>query len=163
MSQIKFSPILGAQDEGPLSYLLEIDNYRILLDCGWDYNFNVEDIEHLLNIAELVDCVLISHPDLAHLGALPALYGRKGITAPIYGTIPIFKMGQMFLYDAYHSRLNNEDFNGFTRDHIDDAFDNFEQLKYSQKKALEGKGVGISITPYPAGHLIGGTVWRIQK
>lgn len=28
---------------------------------------------------------------------------------------------------------------------------------------LTGKGHGLSITPLPAGHMIGGTVWKIVK
>lgn len=26
-----------------------------------------------------------------------------------------------------------------------------------------GKGYGITVTPLPAGHMIGGTIWKIQK
>jgi cleavage and polyadenylation specificity factor subunit 2 len=29
--------------------------------------------------------------------------------------------------------------------------------------SLRGKGQGLSITPVPAGHMIGGTIWRIVK
>lgn len=28
---------------------------------------------------------------------------------------------------------------------------------------LAGKGHGLSITPLPAGHMIGGTIWKIVK
>lgn len=28
---------------------------------------------------------------------------------------------------------------------------------------LTGKGHGLSITPLPAGHMIGGTIWKIVK
>lgn len=28
---------------------------------------------------------------------------------------------------------------------------------------LTGKGHGLSITPVPAGHMIGGTIWKIVK
>lgn len=28
---------------------------------------------------------------------------------------------------------------------------------------LSGKGHGLSITPLPAGHMIGGTIWKIVK
>ena len=28
---------------------------------------------------------------------------------------------------------------------------------------LSGKGHGLSITPYAAGHMIGGTMWKIMK
>jgi hypothetical protein len=37
------------------------------------------------------------------------------------------------------------------------------QLKYNQSVSLRGKGQGLSITPVPAGHMIGGTIWRIVK
>jgi cleavage and polyadenylation specificity factor subunit 2 len=45
--------------------------------------------------------VLISYPDLKHLGALPYLVGKCGLSCPIYATVPIFKMGQMFMYDLF--------------------------------------------------------------
>ena len=34
-------------------------------------------------------------------------------------------------------------------------------LKLSCK--LKGKGHGLTITPYAAGHMIGGTMWKIVK
>uniref|UniRef100_A0A1E1XGR2 Cleavage and polyadenylation specificity factor subunit 2 n=1 Tax=Amblyomma aureolatum TaxID=187763 RepID=A0A1E1XGR2_9ACAR len=72
-------------------------------------------------------------------------------------------MGQMFMYDLFQSRHNMEDFTLFTLDDVDAAFDKIIQLKYSQTVNLKGKGQGLSITPLPAGHMIGGTVWRIVK
>lgn len=41
-SIIKFQVISGAYDEAPLSYLFQVDEYRFLLDCGWDENFSQE-------------------------------------------------------------------------------------------------------------------------
>jgi len=35
------------------------------------------------------------------LGALPYLVGKMGLSCPIYATVPVYKMGQMFLYDTY--------------------------------------------------------------
>jgi hypothetical protein len=28
---------------------------------------------------------------------------------------------------------------------------------------MKGKGTGIEITPYAAGHMVGGTIWKIKK
>ena len=47
--KIKVTPLSGAQTEEPLCYLLEVDQCRILLDCGWDTLFNVEMLELLAN------------------------------------------------------------------------------------------------------------------
>ena len=44
-SIIKLSVLSGAYDEGPLCYLLQVDEFRFLLDCGWNESFNAEIIE----------------------------------------------------------------------------------------------------------------------
>lgn len=81
----------------------------------------------------------------------------------------------------------------FTLDDVDVAFDKIVQLKYSQTIHLKGmhlynyilgtklknlreefigsymyfcligKGHGLQITPLPAGHMLGGTIWKIIK
>ena len=52
-----------------------------------------------------MDAVLLSHPDPIHLGALPYAVGKLGLNCTIYATIPVYKMGQMFMYDLYQVRL----------------------------------------------------------
>jgi len=81
---------------------------------------------------------LLSHSDTFHLGALPYLVGKLGLQAPVYATKPVFKMGQMFMYDWFLSRNNSENFNLFNLDDIDSAFDKIKQLDYSQPVALKG-------------------------
>lgn len=53
-----------------------------------------------------VDAVLLSHPDPLHLGALPYAVGKMGLNCAIYATIPVYKMGQMFMYDLYQVCLS---------------------------------------------------------
>lgn len=48
-----------------------------------------------------IDAVLLSYPDHLHLGALPYVVGKCGLNCPIYATIPVYKMGQMFMYDLF--------------------------------------------------------------
>ena len=96
-------------------------------------------------------------------GALPYLFGKCGLSCDIYATIPVYQMGQMFAYDLYQSRHSFEDFNLFSLDDVDLAFDKVIQVKYNQTVMLKGKGQGITLTPLPAGHMIGGTVWKIVK
>lgn len=86
-----------------------------------------------------IDAILLSHPDAVHLGALPYLVGRLGLKCPIYATIPVFKMGQMFMYDLYQSRNNCQEFELFTLDDVDAAFDLITQVKYSQTVQLKGQ------------------------
>lgn len=67
------------------------------------------------------------------------------------------------MYDLYMSHFNMYDFDLFSLDDVDTAFEKITQLKYNQTVSLKGKGYGISITPLSAGHMIGGTVWKIVK
>ena len=50
---------------------------RLLLDCGWDDEFDPAALEALREVAPSIDAVLLSHGDLAHLGALP--YARANL------------------------------------------------------------------------------------
>merc|ERR1719239_1735765 len=111
----------------------------------------------------MIDAILLSYPDALHLGALPYIVGKLGLSCPIYATVPTYKMGQMFMYDLFQARHNTEDFELFSLVEVDLAFDKITQLKYNQSVSLKGKGQGIVITPVPAGHMIGGTLWKIVK
>ncbi|XP_077443541.1 cleavage and polyadenylation specificity factor subunit 2 [Stigmatopora argus] len=162
-SIIKLTALSGVQEDSALCYLLQVDEFRFLLDCGWDENFSMDLIDAIKRHVHQIDAVLVSHPDPIHLGALPYAVGKLGLNCTIYATIPVYKMGQMFMYDLYQSRNNSEDFSLFTLDDVDCAFDKIQQLKYSQIVNLKGKGHGLSITPLPAGHMIGGTIWKIVK
>ena len=44
-SIIQFQVISGVYSDAPLCYLLQIDEYKFLLDCGWNENFSNEIIE----------------------------------------------------------------------------------------------------------------------
>ncbi len=51
-------------------------------------------------VIDKIDAVLLSHPDLSHLGALPYACGKLGLNCPIYATFPVYQMGLMFMYDT---------------------------------------------------------------
>lgn len=46
-SIIKVHCISGAGDETPPCYVLQIDEFKFLLDCGWDEKFDMEFIKEL--------------------------------------------------------------------------------------------------------------------
>lgn len=163
-SIIRLCPISGGAGEStPHCYILEVDQFTFLLDCGWDPKFSRVITDELKKHVNKIDAVLLSHPDNLHLGALPYAVGKLGLSCPIFATVPVYKMGQMFLYDLYQSRHNMEDFDLFTLDEVDRTFEMITQLKYNQTHKLTGKGGGLAITPVAAGHMIGGSMWRIVK
>lgn len=163
-SSIRVTPLYGAHTSAPpLCTVLEIDDGVFLLDCGWNDRFDVALLEPLRPvITRGIDAVFLTHPDLAHLGALPYLVGKLGLPAsvPIYATTPVQILGQMFLYDAHQHRYYGEDFETFTLDDVDEAFERMRPVKYQQVIEL---AQNVFATAYPAGHLLGGAIWKFQK
>lgn len=162
-SIIKFTALSGAQNDGPNCYLLQVDEFTFLLDCGWDEWFSDSIIKKIRRHMSQIDAVLLTFPDPQHLGCLPVLVGKLGMNCPIYATVPVYKMGQMFMYDLYQSHHNTEDFDKFSLDDVDMAFERIIQVKHNQTIHLKDKGYGLSIAPIHAAHIIGGTSWKIMK
>jgi len=46
-SILQFTPYGGVRDDEAYCYLLDIDGFRILLDCGWYDTFDVRVLEPL--------------------------------------------------------------------------------------------------------------------
>lgn len=172
---IKLTPLYGARtDDHALATLLTLDGLNILLDCGWNSQFNPTFLSNLATIAPSIHVVLISHPDQSHLGALPYAVAKLGLTAPVFSTLPVWRMGQMFMYDTYLSQDAQTPFNLFNLDDVDATFEysaqdgkssGFTLLKYQQHFPLDAvqNGQNVVITPHRAGHIVGGTVWNITK
>ena len=123
----------------------------------------VEMLDPLAQVAPSVDAVLVSHPDTEHLGALPYAFGKLGLNCKVYATLPVHKMGLMYMYDHFLSRSYDTDFTLFSLDDVDKAFGSFVPVRYAQHSALEGNGHGISVTAHAAGHMLGATVWKVHK
>ncbi|EMD40890.1 hypothetical protein CERSUDRAFT_111471 [Gelatoporia subvermispora B] len=111
---ITFTPLSGSARTSstiPLAYLLQVDDVRILLDCGspdWcpEDASTSEDAEQkpqpwekyseaLKECAPTVDLVLLSHGDLSHSGLYPYAYAHWGLKAPVYTTLPVQAMGRI--------------------------------------------------------------------
>lgn len=164
-SIIKFSCISGGDDGSPSCYLLQIDQFKCLLDCGWDEKFSQNIVDEIGVHFKSLNAILITYPDPAHLGALPYLVKHYGLPCKIYATRPVTQMGLMFMTDLLLSRLNNQEFDLYSQEDINKAFesDNIVHLNYNQTYHLEGPGSGLTITPLAAGHMVGGTIWKIVK
>ncbi|PCH41479.1 cleavage and polyadenylation specificity factor subunit [Wolfiporia cocos MD-104 SS10] len=110
---ITFTPLSGAARSSrtiPLAYLLQVDDVRILLDCGspdWcpepSEGSEEESQSHhwdaysdaLKECAPTVDLVLLSHGDLAHSGLYSYAYAHWGLKAPAYTTLPVQAMARI--------------------------------------------------------------------
>ena len=185
-SIVKFTPITGVGETyGAHAYILQLDDFKFLLDCGWDTE-NVKNqksiYEKLEKYAHDIDCVLLSHPDIRNVGCLPKLYNilsktkntAKGVSKPfppIYASKPTKIMGKFFLYDLYQNEYNTREFKHFSLDDIDDAFDHVHEVENNRpiqllsaesgnnSMSIRSSGLGsLSITAITSGHMVGGTI-----
>lgn len=204
---ITFTPLSGSAHNDrttPLCYVLQIDDVRILLDCGspdwcpetmegkppWE-----EYCTALREVAPSIDLVLLSHGDLAHSGLFAYAFSRWGLGAPTYTTLPVQAMARIATLEDIEDLREEQDFGGSpntsteeekqedgegdapvekqepvdeircvaTYQEVQDAFDSVNTLRYSQPTHLQGKCQGLTITPFSAGHTLGGTIWKIRS
>ncbi|KAG9118397.1 hypothetical protein FRC07_007107, partial [Ceratobasidium sp. 392] len=209
---ITFTPLTGGAASSrttPLCYILQIDDVRILLDCGapdWHpENTSSEPTDasekqpvepswvaycdELAVQAQTVDLVLLSHGDIAHVGLFPYAHARHGLRAPAYASLPVQAMGRTAVLDNIESVRAEEAVEESptldaalatgldvalptfgappdpskqrkiaTIKEVNDAFDSI----HSKRNPI-GKCQGITITPFSAGHTIGGTIWKIRS
>lgn len=99
-SHITFTPLYGADGGSPLASLLRVRDFTFLLDCGWDDAFDTALLEPLLAVIPRIDVVLLSHLDMAHLGALPYLIGKAGLQVMFSALVSIKKPRNSFV--DYH-------------------------------------------------------------
>ncbi|KAF8042096.1 hypothetical protein BT93_A0641 [Corymbia citriodora subsp. variegata] len=98
-TSVQVTPLCGVYNENPLSYLISIDNFNFLVDCGWNDHFDPSLLHPLSRVASTIDAVLLSHPDTLHLGALPYAMKQLGLSSPVYATEPVYRLGLLTMYD----------------------------------------------------------------
>lgn len=169
---VSCTPLADGQNRDQ-SCLLEIvgkdgGTIRLLLDCGWTAPYDVHVLEERYGDVytegaegRRIDGILISHPDQEHMGGLAYLIHKKKWQVPVYVTGAGHKMGQMVAYDAYlNAYQSSARVTPFDLDDVDAAFREMTQLRYRQEVSLcEDR---VHVTPYPAGRLVGGAIWKIH-
>ena len=130
--------------------LLEIGGISILLDCGYsqlDSPALLQTIQSKLSsCGKTIDAVLISHADMLHMGSLPCVFGKAGFCGtPVICTLPVYKFGQMVLYDYYLNRemegvsqnVDKSDLSSnpisFNLDDVDECMSHVTTVKFSQR------------------------------
>lgn len=103
-TSVQVTPLSGVYNENPLSYLVSIDGFNFLIDCGWNDHFDPSLLQPLSKVASKIDAVLLSYGDMLHLGALPFAMKQFGLNAPVFSTEPVYRLGLLTMYDQSFSR-----------------------------------------------------------
>lgn len=188
-----FTPLLGAQSSSHASQsLLELDGgVKVLVDVGWDENFDTRQLAEIEKHASTLSFILLTHATTSHVGAYVHCCKHIPIftQVPVYATSPVIAFGRTLLQDLYASTPlaatfipNNsspEDATSLsssrtnilrqapTADEVTRYFSLITPLKYSQPhqpspSSFSAPLEGLTLTAYNSGHTLGGTIWHIQ-
>jgi metallo-beta-lactamase family protein len=89
-------------------HLLEIDDKRILIDCGFyqEHNLKGRNYEDFPFDVKSIDAVVLTHGHLDHCGLLPKLV-KDGYEGPIHATEATAEIAEIVMFDA--AKIQEED------------------------------------------------------
>ena len=90
-------------------YLIETSDKKILIDCGLFQGLKELRNRNWTNLpvdASAIDCVLLTHGHLDHVGYLPLLV-KQGFIGKIYATAPTIEITKLILRDS--AKIQEED------------------------------------------------------
>ncbi|RXF72229.1 MBL fold metallo-hydrolase [Arcticibacter tournemirensis] len=146
-------------------HLVEVNNYRILIDCGLDYEreTRLEENAYFPFDPEDIDVVILTHAHIDHSGNLPTLL-RLGFEGQILCTSPTADLTELLLLDSVNIHMNKQrrrskrkHRNGgsaplYLQKHVMDTSDRFVTIDFNKPFRLNGD---ITVELIPSGHLLG--------
>jgi cleavage and polyadenylation specificity factor subunit 2 len=155
-------PLYGCETFGATCVLIAANRMNVLVDCGLDDSVDFAARQKLKQKSSRILAVLLTHPTIDHIGALPLLVGKYGCSAPIYASQPVKDFARWILYDYLDSKLRVEDFKLFNREDIDNAVSRIRPLAWSQDTLVLESELPLQIKAVRAGCVIGASSWRMN-
>jgi cleavage and polyadenylation specificity factor subunit 2 len=155
-------PLYGCETFGATSVLIVANRMNVLVDCGLDDTVDFAARQKLKQKSGRILAVLLTHPSIDHIGALPLLVSKFGCSAPVYASQPVKDFARWILYDYLESKLRVEDFTLFNRDDIDFAVSRIRPLSWSQETLVLESELPMQIKAVRAGCIIGASSWRLN-
>ncbi len=156
-------------------YLIEINNKRIVLDCGM-YQGKRQESEHRNKCfpfdPSTVDAVILSHAHIDHSGNIPNLV-KQGCTAPIHTTLATKDLCDYMLMDSAYIQEKNVEY--VNKKRAQNGEPPIEPI-YTQENATESLKYfvghnyytpfevvpGVKATFYDAGHILGSALTYLE-
>jgi len=150
-------------------HLLEVDQYKILIDCGLDYekDRSIQSNENFPFDPAEIDVVILTHAHIDHSGNLPTLV-RMGFEGQILCTPATADLTELLLLDSvsifmnkiHKSRKHNRKRRGggdgqqplYLQKHVMDTVERFVTIGFNRPFRINGD---IQLTFVPVGHLLG--------
>ena len=149
-------------------HLLEVNQYKILIDCGLDYEKD-RSVQNNINFPfnpEEIDLVILTHAHIDHSGNLPTLV-RMGFDGQILCTPPTAELTELLLMDSVSLFIQKDQKNRkrgkkrhggsssqplYLQKHVMDTVDRMVTIGFNKPFRINGN---IEVTFVPVGHLLG--------
>ena len=155
-------------------YLLENDNFRLLLDCGLFQGSKDTEAQNTADFPfdpSSIDAVVLSHAHLDHCGRLPKLV-KDGFKGKVFLTEASFSLLELMLRDAVHIQLRDTEWENKRRQRagkklLDPLYDLNDvdallKLRYPISYSKEQEILpGITVSFHEAGHILGSSIVRL--
>jgi metallo-beta-lactamase family protein len=148
-------------------HLLEVGQYKILIDCGLDYekDRSIQSNEDFPFDPAAIDLVVLTHAHIDHSGNIPTLV-RLGYNGQILCTPPTANLTELLLLDSVNifmskaqkgrkhgkGKFNTNAQPLYLQKHVMDAVDRFVTIGFNKPFWVTGD---IELTFIPVGHLLG--------
>lgn len=158
-------------------HMLELhDGYKILIDCGLDYDNKKKAYEndHFPFDVEDIDLILLTHAHIDHSGNLPTIV-KHGYSGQILSTAATRDLAELLLSDSvnvfverskkkkhHHKRKSFHEFHEkplYLHKHVMDTMDRFVTIPFEQRFEIRKD---INIRFIPTGHLLGAAAIEIK-
>ena len=161
---MEVTPLGGGQDIGKSCIVVTLGSKRIMFDCGMHMGYEdmrrFPDFKAIVTspdrLTDAIDCVVITHFHLDHIGALPYLTETRGYQGPVFMTHPTRAVGASQLEDYRHVMVDRMGYlNFFSREDIDACMDRVTVIGLEETVWVDDE---LRITPYYAGHVLGAVI-----
>ena len=150
-------------------HLLDVAGYKILVDCGLDYEKDRSTLsnENFPFNPEDIDVVILTHAHIDHSGNLPTLV-RLGFEGQILCTPPTADLAEMLMMDSVNIFLQKAQGNRkrrgkgrqnhtqvqplYLQKHVMDTVERFVTIGFNKPFSITD---AIELTFIPVGHLLG--------
>jgi len=148
-------------------HLLQVGQYKLLIDCGLDYekDRSIQSNEDFPFNPGDIDVVILTHAHIDHSGNLPTLV-RLGFNGQILCTPPTADLTELLLLDSVSifmhkaqkkGRHGKGKFNSgsqplYLQKHVMDTVERFVTIGFNRPFCINGD---IELTFIPVGHLLG--------
>jgi metallo-beta-lactamase family protein len=148
-------------------HLLQVSQYKILIDCGLDYekDRSIQSNEDFPFNPGEIDVVVLTHAHIDHSGNLPTLV-RLGFNGQILCTPPTADLTELLLLDSVSIFMRKSQKKGrhgkgkfntnsqplYLQKHVMDTVERFVTIGFNKPFRVNGD---IELTFIPVGHLLG--------